>query len=466
MKSDGKNNLIKTQIAIILTLLDGSAKSQRQIARKIKKGDSTVSKALVYLKNVIETEEKEIESGSRNKGIYKNKLCRLTYNIENGKYVLNFLREISNSGNLKGHYIREYIGTLSKNDKILEMLVKNHFWLIDYETWKADLTPNPAHRMCNACISHLNKPPLCKFDEHQRKKCLELLKNPKQFSLRLDADKDAFFIEIKEGLKNYAESIRDELTNKFKSRLKISPYFFKICLTKTPEELKRQFKHVYELTLDAHLKKHPFNIMSNGDEPEAILNAYFDKIFEISVFYDILNGNVSEEAVRYISEMNRHKAKVLEDIENLDVITYFEHPEELQWKYKEIITKPLYSKFEIDFQKVKQNRKLNKKSELVKFLKENKFSVEEIALSHLIVGGLFRGKERMRLKDILSALNKIDTPYPETLIINTLEKLRKTKRKDGNNNPVMNTIGLGTRWYCLPTFTKDFSKNKRHKQIT
>ncbi len=425
MKSNGKNSLIKTQIAIILTLLDGSAKSQRQIAREIKKGDSTISKALVYLKNVIETEEKEIESGSRNKGIYKNKLCRLTYDIEDGKYVLDFLRETSSSGTLKGHYIQEYINTLSKNDKILEMLVKNHFWLIDYETWKADLTPpNPANRMCDACISHLNKPPLCNFDEHQRKKCLEYMENPKQFSLESDVDKDAFFIEIKEGLRNYAESIQNELKSKFKNRLKISPYFFKICLTKTPEELKNQFNRIYRVTLDSHLKKHPFNIMSIGSEPEAVLKAYFDIIFEISVFYDILNRNASEEAVGYISEMNRRKAEVLEDIENLDVITYFEYPKELQWKYEEIITEPLYNKFEIDFQKVKQNIKLNKKSELVKFLKENQFSVEEIALSQLIVGGLFHGKEQMRFKDILYALIKMGIPYPETLIINTLEKLR------------------------------------------
>ncbi len=56
------------------------------------------------------------ESGYTNKGNYNNKLCWLTYEVDNGKYILDFLREI-----LKKYPI--LISDLQKNDKIIDIIV-------------------------------------------------------------------------------------------------------------------------------------------------------------------------------------------------------------------------------------------------------------------------------------------------------------------------------------------------------
>lgn len=118
-----KNPYLRTHIAIIKALLDGSKKTQNQIAKETNYEKSTISHALDYLekkKKVIIREPIKKESGYTNKGNYNNKLCWLTYEVDNGKHVLEFLREI----------LKKYpslISDLQKNDKIFSILEDNDF---------------------------------------------------------------------------------------------------------------------------------------------------------------------------------------------------------------------------------------------------------------------------------------------------------------------------------------------------
>ncbi len=125
MKSN-KNTQLKTQIKIVKTLLDGSSKSQRQIAGEINKEESTVSKALFYLRGVIISEGKIIKSGGRsNKGFYKNNLCRLSYEVDKGIHVLNFFRNVLTEKTLSGQEESDIIKTLTKEDKFISIITDN-----------------------------------------------------------------------------------------------------------------------------------------------------------------------------------------------------------------------------------------------------------------------------------------------------------------------------------------------------
>jgi len=183
---------------------------------------------------------------------------------------------------------------------------------------------------CEKCLEHMQTPPLCGLDEQQRKDCIEILKSP----LSIDPENEAITKERKEFRKTYEAKTESELILEFKKRLRVSPYFFRVCLTNTSEDLKQQFNEIYGLTVDAHLEKHPCDILSLGDEPKAKIRAFFDEIFEISVFYDIIAKEASEEAKKDVLEMNQHKANVAQDIECLDLRTYYEHPGILKSQYE------------------------------------------------------------------------------------------------------------------------------------
>ncbi|MBU4220350.1 MAG: winged helix-turn-helix domain-containing protein [Euryarchaeota archaeon] len=113
-----KNPYLRTHIAIIKALLDGSKKTQNQIAKETNYEKSTISHALDYLENkkkVIIREPIKKESGYTNKGNYNNKLCWLTYEVDNGTHVLEFLREILNKDT-------SFITDLQKSDKIIKLI--------------------------------------------------------------------------------------------------------------------------------------------------------------------------------------------------------------------------------------------------------------------------------------------------------------------------------------------------------
>lgn len=119
--NSNKNPNLKTEIEIVKALLDGSKKTQNQIAEETKYEKSTISHALrdLEIKSVITRAETKIDSGRTNKGKYKNKLCWLTYEVDNGKPVLEFLREILKKDN-------SLISDLQKSDRVVSLLVEKH----------------------------------------------------------------------------------------------------------------------------------------------------------------------------------------------------------------------------------------------------------------------------------------------------------------------------------------------------
>ncbi|MCZ7393435.1 MAG: hypothetical protein ABOK23_08455 [Candidatus Methanoperedens sp.] len=341
MKSN-ENKSIKTQIKIILSLLDGSNKPQRQIAKEIEKEESTVSKALRYLEKdkVVAVAPQIINSGRRNKGMYKNNLCRLSYEVDSGFYVLNFFRSVFAQKTFSKQEENELLNTLQKNDKILEMLVKKQDWLIDYEKARQKSEPKPID--CDMCLRDLPEP--CPSgcpsggDEQQRQSCLKFRKENPKYIVPTYQEFEKSKAELEKNLNEMNEALKNELKNKFKNRLRMSPYFFKACLTNTHEELEEQLTKIYNLTVDAHLEKHPLSIFSLGfleDAPEVRTWVFFDKIFEICVVHDIMENEASEEAKKDVLEMNRHKANVLEDIECLGIRTYYEDPDFLKSMYEQ-----------------------------------------------------------------------------------------------------------------------------------
>jgi len=121
---------LKTQIAIVKKLLDGSKKSQRKIADEIEKEESTVCKALEYLKDVVEYEEKKIESGRFNKGIYKNKLRYINFEKSD---IIYFFRKVLSLEKFNQREEEDIISSLQKSDLFLETLSKNSIcaWLLE-----------------------------------------------------------------------------------------------------------------------------------------------------------------------------------------------------------------------------------------------------------------------------------------------------------------------------------------------
>lgn len=225
---------------------------------------------------------------------------------------------------------------MQKNDTILLMLVEKQFWVIDYKKLdNDDENIGKKKAMCNKCISHLQKPLPCGENEQFRELCL----------ISTDSDLKLYGINIfsEEEIKSFEmqeESIANELKNEFKACLGMSPYFFRSCLNNTPEVLKQQLNSIYNLAVDAHLEKHPLNSFSIGNEPLGRGWSFFDKIFEICVVHDIMEKEASEEAVKKVSERNGYIARVLDDRERIDIITYYEIPDILKSRYERYYGKP------------------------------------------------------------------------------------------------------------------------------
>lgn len=336
-----------TQKEKILTTLFESQKKTGEIAKAL--GYATEKGIGKY--NVVGDALKYLESA----GFIKSKQEKVSGARGPTPTVYYVIYEIPNLQRMWDEYSQLH-PTMQKNDKIISMLVEKHFWLIDYGKARQELMVDNIPFDCDRCLRDLQEPSPCE-DEQQRQSCLKFRKENPEYIVPTTPEHEKLAADAEEFLKKYSEKTQDELALEFKNRLRMSPYFFKVCLTNTPEELKEQLTKIYSLTLDAHLEKHPFDIFTIGNEPEAILRAFFDKIFEVSVFQDITSKEASKEAEEYILETNKRKANVLEDIERLNIRTYHKEPQLLQWEYeKEWGTrKPLKSvKFEIDFKKIKQ----------------------------------------------------------------------------------------------------------------
>lgn len=144
-----KNAKLRTHIEIIKSLLDGSKKTQKQIAKETDYEKSTISHALKDLqgKKVINRVTEKKESGYTNKGIYDNKLCWLTYEIDNGKHILDFLINLLNQKTLSEQYKENILKNLQENNLVINMLLKQHYHLVGNEQellkFKACLTSSP-----------------------------------------------------------------------------------------------------------------------------------------------------------------------------------------------------------------------------------------------------------------------------------------------------------------------------------
>jgi DNA-binding Lrp family transcriptional regulator len=213
-----ENKSIKTQIEIVKSLLDGSNKPQRQIANEIGKEESTVSKALGYLvkDNVVAIDPKIIYSGKHNKGMYKNNLCCLNYELNNGLHILKFLRCVFSLESLRKKDINGLVSVLQNNNKILDMLQDIH-----PEFRGRDIEITPAMREAFKYNTTDFRPYADKVNT------LEDVLNFKPLIVPfLEAQNQAF---------------KDD----FKKYLRESPTFFKMCLLHDSEDLKDKAEGVH-----------------------------------------------------------------------------------------------------------------------------------------------------------------------------------------------------------------------------
>jgi DNA-binding Lrp family transcriptional regulator len=195
---------IKTQIAIVKTLLNGSPKPQRKIAEEIGKEESTISKAIGYLKkaNVVDIVPKSIKSGGRsNTGMYLNNLCSLTYDLGHGVNILLFFKSVFTLKFLKESETENIINTLQKSDKILDTLLDQH-------------------------------PELC-------------LKEFPPEAWERAREEEKKIPGVEETFKMIVEGTIEPGKEEFKKYLKISPAFFKICLLNDTKYIEQKVRFMY-----------------------------------------------------------------------------------------------------------------------------------------------------------------------------------------------------------------------------
>lgn len=236
---------IKTQIAIVNTLLDGSPKPQRKIAEEIGKEESTISKAIGYLKkaNVVDIVPQSIKSGGRsNTGMYPNNLCSLTYDLDHGMNILLFFKSVLTLKFLKESETEDIINTLQKSDKILSMLSETHKMSCVY---KAGL---PQAETSDRGMS-ISKPEI------------------------------------------------DKAMEDFKEQLTLSPTFFEACLNNDSGDLHNKHALIFSIFEG---KFTPDSILINKYN-----GLVLDRLFEACVISDILKGNEPLEAVGYLQEKNQ-----------------------------------------------------------------------------------------------------------------------------------------------------------------
>ena len=199
---------------------------------------------------------------------------------------------------------------MQKNDAVLSLLVKKQYWLINYNQWKPQINTNSNKHLCDLCLdnTHLS-PPLCGDGNERRQQCLN------EASTIPEEKRDEYW-----GKK--PEVIQNELIDKFKKRLRISPSFFKACLTNTVEDLRRQLFIVGLFGSGTHAERRPLGLRTGStsidDEPDAIIWADFNKFFEICVIQDVMNKEATEEAIEEVLRIREHERKRYEYLLDLD----------------------------------------------------------------------------------------------------------------------------------------------------
>lgn len=205
-------------------------------------------------------------------------------------------------------YYDDYLKLLNimqKNKIIQSILIRKHYWLIDYLEWhkkylETVLTVDAPHSADSLCYLRIYPKifpivngacPDC--DVQQQKICQEKI--------------DEFKI--------YIEITQESLIERFKKYLILSPDFFKICLNNSPSELKQKFDKIYSLTYEGqkNFPKINFDSPFENAYDEDIIDfhiiqphlAYFDKLFEICVLVDTSINQTNDEAKAYVSRINK-----------------------------------------------------------------------------------------------------------------------------------------------------------------
>lgn len=214
MKSN-ENPHLKTQIKGIKVLLDGSKKTQNQIAKETNSSKSSISHAFNGLekRNIIKRETIKKYSGYTNKGNYTNKNCWLTYDVDNGSEVMRFFQEVLKLKKLKTQEATDIIENLQKYEKSIYMILKKH---------------------PESCYPDLSKPA-----------CVGIYKDydpTTNVEVRIEQERDEFI-----------------------SQLQSSQKFFKIFLMNDSETIKKKFNESYWFSINDYIKGHTNAAFEKGE---------------------------------------------------------------------------------------------------------------------------------------------------------------------------------------------------------
>ncbi len=295
-----KNRYLLTHIAIIKSLLDGSKKTQNQIVKETGYEKSTISHALDYLekRKVIVRESIKKESGYTNKGLYKNKLCRLACEMDSGIPLLNFLEEASEKYPDFRSYLRE-------KDEIISLLADRHDLAVTKQFF--DFIEEMIYE--------------CKLEDSD-----ETFDNWKKGIVQ-EKRKVCYITQYKDlfdtnEFKNYSSEAKKD----FKKCLKISPTLFELCLREDPDTLNDRFREVFKLTelyqfmkiQNERLQKECLELENEGYEIQKqqslngisfdLLYYVMDAFFKIGIYGDILAGSKNSEATKFIEERFRSES--------------------------------------------------------------------------------------------------------------------------------------------------------------
>lgn len=164
---------------------------------------------------------------------------------------------------------KDTIKILQNNEKITSMLIEKHLNMLNNFDY-CDFVE--VCDSCKECLKHPRNPYKIHCSFYEIEKCIPL-------SDCIDTPKINYYL---------AKEVKLNAT--FKEHLMNSPYFFKMCLVKTREELRDSFAIKQEI----------------GD-----VLKYFDDIFAICVNTDIANNESNEKSIQYVADLKRRSFEVV-----------------------------------------------------------------------------------------------------------------------------------------------------------
>ena len=176
---------------------------------------------------------------------------------------------------------KDVIKILQINEKITSMLIEKQ---LEQQSYLNLLDVIEVSESCKECLKYPLRPDdiRCNLNEKEREKCYDLnMENPPSDYRGTP--------KINDYIKNMEVS-QEKLIATFKEHLMSSPHFFKMCLVKTPEELRDSFA----------IKQGIGDVLK-----------YFDDIFAICVNTDIANNESNEKSIQYVADLKRRSFEVV-----------------------------------------------------------------------------------------------------------------------------------------------------------